>query len=135
MASVKLPNVSYIDTLDRVSKERYLAKIDLLCGLDPYANSGKSLAVTVAGMSSDYDGLPSITYPDIVNYLVNAQSPYTMAELKAYKSLEAYNLFVCGWVKHVQHLPVSTPVSDTDIQSESDSTTSSRQLITAKVGF
>ena len=33
MASVKLPNVSYIDTLDRVSKERYLAKIDLLCGL------------------------------------------------------------------------------------------------------
>ena len=33
MASVKLPNVSYIDTLDRVSKERYLAKIDLLFGL------------------------------------------------------------------------------------------------------
>ena len=28
MASVKLPNVSYIDTLDRVSKERYLAKKD-----------------------------------------------------------------------------------------------------------
>ena len=45
MASVKLPNVSYIDTLYRVSKERYLAKIDLLCGLDPYANSGKSLAI------------------------------------------------------------------------------------------
>ena len=109
-----------------------MAKIDLLCGLDLYANSGKSLAVTVTGMSSDYDGLPSIKYPDIVNYLVNAQSPYTMAELKAYKSLEAYNLFVCGWVKDVQHLPVSTPVSDTDSHSDS---TSSRQLITAKVGL
>ena len=55
-----------------------------------------------------------------------------MAELKAYKSLEAYNLFVCGWVKDVQHLPVSTPVSDTDSHSDS---TSSRQLITAKVGL
>ena len=79
MASVKLPNVSYIDTLDRVSKERYLAKIDLLCGLDPYANSGKSLAVTVTGMSSDYDGLPSITYPDIVNYLVKDAEPIRFA--------------------------------------------------------
>ena len=131
MASVTLHNVSYIDTLDRVSKYRYLAKIDLLCGLDPYANSGNSLPVTVTDMSSDYEGLPSITYPDIVNYLVNAQSTYTMAELKAYKSLEAYNPFVCGWAKDVQHLPVSTPVSDTDSQSDS---TSSRQLITAKVG-
>ena len=93
-------------------------------------NSGNSLAVTVTSMSSDYDGLPSITYPDIVNYLVNAQSPYTMAELKAYKSLDVYNLFVCGWVKDVQYLPVSTPVSDTDSHSDS-----SRQLITAKVGL
>ena len=67
-------------------------------------------------LSSDYHGLPDITYPDIVNYLVHTQSAYTLAETKALKSLESHNHFVCGWVRYVQYLSVND-----------------RTLITAKV--
>ncbi|KAL3885168.1 hypothetical protein ACJMK2_025263 [Sinanodonta woodiana] len=38
--------------------------------------------------------LPSVTYPDIVNYLVFSPSPYSSEDLKSYKGLDAYNQFV-----------------------------------------
>ena len=41
-----------------------------------------------------------ITWADICNYLINTSSLYTNENLKAYKSLEAYNFFVSG---HVQN--------------------------------
>jgi len=34
--------------------------------------------------------MPKVTYPDIYNYLISAQSSYTGDQLKAYKDLEAY---------------------------------------------
>ena len=47
------------------------------------------------------DNLPKSTYPDIVNYLLFAPSPIAGEELKCYKSMEAYNFFVLGYVKEV----------------------------------
>ena len=47
----------------------------------------------------DVAAFPKVTYPDIVNYLVFGPSPFTMEDMRAYKSLEAYNQFVCGWVR------------------------------------
>ncbi|XP_034068671.1 uncharacterized protein LOC117543736 isoform X5 [Gymnodraco acuticeps] len=35
---------------------------------------------------------------DITSYLVLHTSYYTASQMKAYKSLEAFNYFVCGWV-------------------------------------
>ena len=67
-----------------------------------------------------------VTYPDIVNYLYLCNpSPFTLDDMRAYKSLEAYNQFVCGWVKElgvvwvkddtcVLVANVSTPVNQTD---------------------
>ena len=46
--------------------------------------------------------LPEIQYPDIVNYLENTVSAYTLNDMKAYKSLESYNQMVCGWVKEIR---------------------------------
>ena len=49
--------------------------------------------------SVDFGNFPSISYPDIINYLVFRPSPYSVDDIKAYKSLEAYNQVIEGWVK------------------------------------
>ena len=43
-------------------------------------------------------------YPDIFNYLISTTSPYTRAQLKAYKSMDGYNVFIQGWVGKVEVL-------------------------------
>ena len=45
--------------------------------------------------------LPLVEASDIVAYLVLQTSFLTTKQFKAYKSLEAYNQFVSGWVKDV----------------------------------
>ena len=50
----------------------------------------------------DFDNFPSISYPDIVNYLVFRPSPYSADDMKAYKRLETYNQVIKGWVRDVK---------------------------------
>ena len=47
--------------------------------------------------------LPDITWADIYNYLINTPSSCTNENLKAYKSLEAYNFFAFGHVHDVAY--------------------------------
>ena len=47
------------------------------------------------------DLLPEIVYPDIVNYLLFAPSPYTAEQLKCFKAMDSYNYFLSGFVKEV----------------------------------
>lgn len=82
----------YLDELDPSDKERYLSKLKLIEDEDPYEIS-QSL------WSADVKLLPQVSYPDVVNYLVFSPSPYTAQDLKSFKGLEAYNQFVCGWVR------------------------------------
>ncbi|XP_028517658.1 uncharacterized protein LOC110248026 [Exaiptasia diaphana] len=72
------------------SKTRYREKVEI-CGLDPYT-------LKPSDYVEDLARLPAIEYPDIVNYLVLQTSWATNAQMKAYKSLDAYNFFVSGWV-------------------------------------
>ena len=44
---------------------------------------------------------PPVEASDLVAYLVLQTNFITAKQFKAYKSLEAYNQFVCGWVKDV----------------------------------
>lgn len=60
-----------------------------------------------ADWSSNMSEWPDVTYPDIVNYLVYTQSAYSLAELKAYKSLQAYSHFVCGFVQDIGHSKIN----------------------------
>ena len=52
--------------------------------------------------SVDFGNFPSISYPNIVNYLVFIPSPYSADDMKAYKSLETYNQVIEGWVRDVK---------------------------------
>ena len=96
MASLK----NYIDSLASDVKKRCKEKIALVDDIDPYATNKKTWSTAVA----DY---PIITYPDIVNYLQFTKSAYTNDELKNFKSLEAYNQFLSGWVKEISLVDAS----------------------------
>ena len=41
---------------------------------------------------------PPITFPDLDSYLVNKPGQFTHQSLKAFKSLDAYNFVMSGWV-------------------------------------
>ena len=51
--------------------------------------------------------LPGISWADICNYLTNMPSAYAHENLKAYKSLEAFNFFECNDVQDLFHHFVS----------------------------
>ena len=57
-------------------------------------------------LKSDSDSLPDFAYHDLYNYVVFSPSPYTGREMKAYKSLDAYN-FLAGWVTGLQQWKVN----------------------------
>jgi len=84
-------------------KRRYLDKIEVLGPRDPYLLMKDSSII----WTTDSDILPPITYPDIFNYLVLTKSFYTLEQFKAYKSLDAYNFFVSGWVSNAKWLALN----------------------------
>ena len=84
---------SYCQKLPSEARSRYIEKLQLISGLDPFCPSslGKQSSI-----------LPPVDASDIVSYLVLQTSFVTAKQFKAHKSMEAYNQFVCGWVKDFQ---------------------------------
>ena len=80
----------YFAGLDGPSKLRYREKVSI-CGVDPYS-------LKKSDYSENVELLPSVQYPDIVNCLVLQTSWATKTQMKAYKSMDAYNVFASGWV-------------------------------------
>ena len=88
----------YVDKLPEDGKRRYREKTSLV-GFDPFALfESQAAAITGAKRWT----LPPVDGSDIVSYLVLQTSFVTAKQFKAHKSMEAYNQFVCGWVKDVQ---------------------------------
>ena len=85
-----IPLSEYFNNLPASEKLRYQEKVKE-CGFDPYC-------VKISEFKEDFEALPCIEYPDIVNYLVLQTSWLSNSQMKAYKSLEAYNFFISGWV-------------------------------------
>ena len=77
---------------DRKKYEEKLITADEIFLPDPYT--------LVENLKDNVKLLPDITWADIYNYLINTSSLYTNKNLKAYKSLEAYNFFVSGHVEN-----------------------------------
>ena len=87
----------YFKSLEKDDQKQYKRKLTLSNGdVLPDPN-------TLVNWNDDVSLLPNIDWPDIYHYLINTPSEYTMESLKAYKSLEAYNFFVCGHVQDVFH--------------------------------
>ena len=85
----------YKSFLDPPSQKRYNEKTELIGNKDPYTLSENEFSV-------DFENFLSISYHDIVNYLVFRPSSYSADDMKVYKSLEAYNQVIEGWVKDVK---------------------------------
>ena len=71
----------YCSTLEASAKARYKEKVKK-CGFDPYFLKSSEF-------KDDFAALPSVEYPDIVNYLVLQTSWLSSSQIKTYKSLEA----------------------------------------------
>lgn len=88
-------NKNYFSSLeDEDVKQRYLAKIKMCGGLDPYC-------IPKSELSRDPADVPKVTYFDLAGYLVNAKSSYTLESFKAHKSLSAFKYFEAGWVQEI----------------------------------
>ena len=88
--------------LESEDKKRYKEKLTL--------SNGKLLpdpSVLDVERKGEVQRLPDLCFADIFNYLINTPSDYIKENLKAYKSLEAYNFFVCGHVHDVLCHPIT----------------------------
>jgi hypothetical protein len=93
-ANVEINASDYFYMLEANVCSRCIEKIKFCDGIDPYR-------LKKSDFSYNHDDFPFITFPDISNYLVLSMSFYTTQQMKAFKSMEAYNFFVSGWVKDV----------------------------------
>ena len=84
---------SYGEKLPIDAEARYLDKLTLIGGVDPFCIS-KTDCVSCS--------LPAVDASDTVSYLVLQTSFVTAKQFKAHKSMEGYNQFVWGWVKYVE---------------------------------
>lgn len=79
---------------DSNGRSRYLEKLCILGGMDPY-ETGRS------EWQDEVDLWPSITHIHVGMYLLHRPSPYTGDDLLNYKSLDCYTNFISGWVREV----------------------------------
>ncbi|CAH3031999.1 unnamed protein product [Pocillopora meandrina] len=86
------PISEYAKQLDFPVRDRYLQKIAAI-GIDP---------VLVEGKDFKPDCLPPVESTDILWYLVLETSFYTQEQFKAFRSPEAYNQMVSGFIASVQ---------------------------------
>ena len=89
-----MEDTDYVKQLNEPARRRYREKITVHIGYDPYQ-------LKKSDFSRDLSDLPAIEAMDITSYLVLHTSYYTASQMKAYKSLEAFNYFVCGWVNNL----------------------------------
>lgn len=96
----KLTRPEQLKTLDSEGWTRYQQKL-VVSGYhvpDPF---------TLEEWENAVNKWPNVEYPDIFNYLINTPGTFTQDTLKAYKSLEAYNLYHAGHVHTVWYNKVS----------------------------
>ena len=87
----------YADGLEQKVKDRHKKKITCI-GIDPFIIPESNL---------DPECLPPVESIDLVSYLVCETSYYTQEQFKAFRSLQAYNHLVSGFVNSVQAIKIA----------------------------
>ena len=85
----------YLKSLEPYDAQCYIKKLTLTTGEclpDPYT-------LVAEECEENINKFPDITWRDVTEYLIETPSLYTKESMAAYKSLEAFDYFVCG---HVQ---------------------------------
>ena len=88
-------STDYFNKLDPPTQKGYKEKLEVIGNTDPYSAPGSDFFVKIGDFRS-------ICYPDIVSYLVFSPSPFSADDMRAYKSLEAHNQVIEGWVRDVK---------------------------------
>ena len=83
---------SYAENLAHEARCRYLDKLAVIEGIDPMRD---------IMFGEPTDKTLSVDACDLLSYLVIQTSFVTAKQFKARKGLEAYNQFVCRWIKDV----------------------------------
>ena len=83
---------SYASSLTGAARERCLAKIRVVGDFDCFLGVPPGASSVV----------PAVDVCDLLSYLVLETSFVTSQQFKARKGLDAYNQFLCGWVKEVK---------------------------------
>lgn len=86
------PLSDYANRLENNVKQRYLEKISAI-GIDQVLKEGQNF---------EPDCLPPVESTDLLFYLVLETSFYTKRQFKAFRSLQAYNQMVSGFISSVQ---------------------------------
>ena len=80
----------YFSKLDPPTLKGYKEKHEIIGNIDPYSAPDSHFSVKIGDF-------PSLCYSDIANCLVFNLSPFSADDMKAYKSLKAYNQVIEGW--------------------------------------
>lgn len=131
----------YVKGLESHVKTRYLQKISVVA-VDP---------ASIPRGQLNSECLPPIESTDLPAYLVLETSHYTKDQFKAYKSLEAYNQMVSGFVTSVRGLTISgkcvvvakvchsqrmnDPLVNIEIIADKDGTILSAHCLNCKAGL
>ncbi|PFX14271.1 hypothetical protein AWC38_SpisGene21582 [Stylophora pistillata] len=105
----------YVKGLETRVKERYLAKLSVI-GVDQ---------ASIPKEQFNGECLSPIEVSDLLGYLVLETSHHTRKEFKAYKSLNAYNQMVSGFVQSITPPTTSTSLQGLAMAADSGSESSS----------
>ena len=94
----------YVSQLDYEAKKHYYTKLEIDGEKfpDPYS-------IKEDEWIDDPEKWPDLEYGDIYNYLIDTPGPYTKENLKAYKSLEAYNFSIAAMCEQFCIMKLAPP--------------------------
>ena len=98
---------SYFNELQKEDQAKYKSKLTLTNG-----QSLPDLYGIVENMKSNVKLMPGVSWGNMYIYHVNSPNEYTYDNVKAYKSLEAFNFFMCNHVQDIYYNEIAKKSSE-----------------------